>query len=156
MEHLKKKKASLTHYICIFITQNRHKPICPLASANAFKEHYPGVDQVITLLAKDVEVFFQEPWGWHFFFSGLKMRFPKICMHLMDCYLVSTFHLRRSLSSGCSKSRELRKATLNMLENLTSKVTRLFIPSCFLSMLFENKGSGVRATFKSQLWEFLL
>ena len=41
----------------------------------------------------DAEAFFKSLVGDTFFFLELKIKFPKICMHLMDCYVVNTFHL---------------------------------------------------------------
>lgn len=97
------------------------------------------------------EVFLQELCGWHFFFfSGLKIRFPKIQMHLMDCYIVNTFHLpghphgmEEVYLVVIPNPRSFRRLTWASWKTWTAKPP-CSVPSCFLSMLVKNKGSGTR------------
>lgn len=88
---LEKKKKSLWHIIFAARYPESAQTICPLASANVFKERCPGL--TVYFAGNGCWSLLQEPCGWHFFFLELKIKFPKICMHLMDCYAVNTFHL---------------------------------------------------------------
>ena len=146
------KKKSLWHSVFAARYPESAQTICPLASANVFKERSP-----------ELTVYFAGNGCWSLssralwvthFFSRVKNKVSKnmyASYGLLHCQHLSSPRpptwYRRGLSSGCSKSQELQKAKLNKLENWNSKATKLSVPSLFPSVLVENKDSGGRALF---------